>query len=90
MALRNGRGTTSNVQTVLKATAYSITVLAAVALFGTAGTLSPAMAQASKAPPKAKFKPVAKAAPADPTDRMADELNAKWQQNNGAFAGFAM
>ncbi|WP_295138339.1 C40 family peptidase [uncultured Reyranella sp.] len=88
MALRNGRGTTSNVQTVLKATAYSITVLAAVALFGTAGTLSPAMAQASKAPPKAKFKPVAKAAPADPTDRMADELNAKWQQNNGAFAGF--
>jgi cell wall-associated NlpC family hydrolase len=90
MSLRNGRGTTSSVRTLLKATAYSLTVLAAVALFGTAGTLSPAMAQASKAPPKAKVKPVAKAAPADPTDRMADQLNAKWQQENGAnaFSGF--
>ena len=89
MALRNGRGTTSNVQKILKATAYSITVLAAVALFGTTGTLSPAAAQASKAPPKAKVKPAAKAAPADPTDRMADQLNARWQQENGAaFSGF--
>jgi murein DD-endopeptidase len=89
MALRNGRGTTSNVQTILKAAIYSIMVLAAVALFGTAGTLSPAMAQASKAPPKAKVKRVAKAVPADPTDRMADQLNARWQQENGAaFSGF--
>ena len=89
IALRNGRGTTSNVQTILKATAYSITVLAAVALFGTTGTLSPALAQASKAPPKTKIKPAAKAAPADPTDRMADQLNARWQQeNSAAFSGF--
>ncbi len=89
MALRNGRGTTSNVQTILKAATYSIMVLAAVALFGTAGSLSPAMAQASKAPPKAKVKRVAKAAPTDPTDRMADQLNARWQQENGAaFSGF--
>jgi cell wall-associated NlpC family hydrolase len=89
MALRNGRGTTSNVRTILKAASYSITVLAAVALFGTTGALSPALAQASKAPPKAKIKPVAKAAPADPTDRMADQLNARWQQENGAaFSGF--
>lgn len=89
MALRNGRGTTSNVQKILKATAYSIMVLAAVALFGTTGTLSPALAQASKAPPKAKVKRVVKAAPADPTDRMADQLNARWQQeNSAAFSGF--
>ncbi len=89
MALRNGRGTISNVQTILKAAIYSIMVLAAVALFGTAGTLSPAMAQASKAPPKAKVKRVVKAVPADPTDRMADQLNARWQQENGAaFSGF--
>jgi len=89
MALRNGRGTTSNVQTILKATTYSITVLAAVAFFGATGTLSPAQAQASKAPPKAKVKPVARAAPANPTDRMADELNARWQQeNSAAFSGF--
>jgi len=87
--LRNGRGTTSNVQKILKATTFSITVLAAVALFGTTGTLSPAAAQASKAPPKAKVKPAVKAVPADPTDRMADQLNARWQQENGAaFSGF--
>ncbi|MFN4015250.1 MAG: C40 family peptidase [Reyranella sp.] len=90
MALRNGRGTTSNVQKILKATAYSIMVLAAVALFGTTGTLSPALAQASKAPPKAKVKRVITAAPADPTDRMADQLNARWQQeNSAAFSGFS-
>lgn len=85
MALRNGRGTSSNVQAILKATAYSIMVVAAVALFGTAGALSPANAQV-KAPAKAKLKTVA--AKADPTDRVADELNAKWQQDNAAFAGF--
>ena len=88
MALRNGRGTTSNVHALLKAAAYSTSVLMAVTLFATAGAPSPALAQASKAPPKAKLKRVVKAAPADPTDRMADQLNAKWQQDNGAFAGF--
>jgi cell wall-associated NlpC family hydrolase len=66
-----------------------VIVLAAVALFGTAGVLSPAMAQV-KAPAKSKLKPHAKAAPpADPTDNVASELNAKWLQDNGAaFSGF--
>ena len=32
---------------------------------------------------------LAKAAPADPTDSVADQLNAKWQQDNAAFAGFS-
>src|SRR5690349_2622320 len=64
-------------------------VLAAVALFATAGVLSPTMAQV-KAPAKSKLKPAAKAAPAaDPTDNVAGQLNAKWLQENGsAFAGF--
>ena len=84
MALRNGRGTSSSVQAILKATTYSVAVLATLALFGTTGVFSPANAQV-KAPAKAKMKPVAKA---DPTDRMADQLNAKWQQDNGAFGGF--
>jgi murein DD-endopeptidase len=61
-----------------------ILVLAALALFGTAGVLSPAAAQV-KAPAKSKLKPAAKA---DPTDNVADQLNAKWQQDNGAYAGF--
>jgi cell wall-associated NlpC family hydrolase len=66
-----------------------VIVLAAVALFGTAGVLSPALAQV-KAPAKSKLKPHAKAAPAaDPTDNVANQLNAKWlQENGGAFAGF--
>ncbi len=84
MALRNGRGTSSNIQAILKATAYSIMVLAAVALFGTAGVLSPATAQV-KAPAKAKLKPAVKA---DPSDNVADQLNAQWQQENAAYAGF--
>ncbi|MEK7687398.1 MAG: C40 family peptidase, partial [Pseudomonadota bacterium] len=67
-----------------RTTAYSITVLAALALFGTAGVLSPAIAQV-KAPAKSKLKPPVKA---DPTDNVADQLNAKWQQENGAYAGF--
>src|SRR4029079_7685004 len=55
---------------------------------GTAGVLSPAIAQV-KAPAKAKMKPAAKpAVKADPTDNVADQLNAKWQQDNGAFSGF--
>ncbi|TAJ86612.1 MAG: peptidoglycan endopeptidase [Reyranella sp.] len=84
MALRNGRGTSSNVQAILKATAFSVTVLAILTLFGAIGVLSPASAQV-KAPAKSKMKPVAKA---DPTDQMADQLNAKWQQDNAAFSGF--
>jgi cell wall-associated NlpC family hydrolase len=87
MALRNGRGTSSSVQAILKATSFAVAVLATLALFGTVGALSPANAQV-KAPAKAKMKPVAKAAPADPTDRVADQLNAKWQQDNAAFGGF--
>jgi cell wall-associated NlpC family hydrolase len=67
-----------------------ILLLAALAMFGTAGVLSPAMAQV-KAPPvkaatKAKPKPAVKA---DPTDNVSDQLNAKWQQENGVYAGFA-
>ena len=68
-----------------------VMVLAAVALFGTVGVLSPAIAQV-KAPAKSKLKPaVKKAAPAaDPTDNVASELNAKGLQENGAnaYAGF--
>lgn len=65
-----------------------ILMLAALALLGTAGVLSPAMAQV-KAPTKAKLKPAAKpAAKADPTDAVSDQLNARWQQENGVYAGF--
>lgn len=84
MALRNERGTSSNVQAILKATVCSVTVLVTLTLLGTISVLSPASAQV-KAPAKSKMKPVAKA---DPTDRMADQLNAKWQQDNAAFSGF--
>ena len=66
-----------------------IAVLAALASFGTVAVLSPAIAQVKapqvKAYAKSKVKPAAKA---DPTDSMADQLNAKWQQENGAYAGF--
>ena len=71
-----------------------ILLLAALGMFGTAGVLSPAMAQV-KAPPvkaaqvkaatKAKPKPAVKA---DPSDTVSDQLNAKWQQENGVYAGF--
>jgi cell wall-associated NlpC family hydrolase len=66
-----------------------VMLLAALVLFGTAGVLSPVMAQV-KAPTKSKLKPAAKAAPAvDPTDNVASELNAKWlQENGGAYSGF--
>ncbi len=69
------------------ALANRILVLAAVAVFGTAAVLSPAMAQVTqvKAPPKAKLKPQAKA---DPSDTSSDQLNARWQQENGGYAGF--
>lgn len=89
MAWGTGRCHHSSTRTLVQATVYSVMVLAAVALFGTAGVLSPAMAQA-KVPTKSKLKPpVKKAAPAtDPTDNIASELNAKWLRENGAFSGF--
>ncbi len=92
MALGTGRCTRSSVRVIVRSTAYSVAVLAALMLFGTAGALSPAIAQV-KAPAKSKLKPSVKAAhravpKADPTDGVADQLNAKWQQENGAFAGF--
>lgn len=89
MALKTGRSSRSIMRGLFQATTYSITVLAALALVGTAGVLSPAAAQV-KAPAKSKLKPAAlkPAAKADPTDNVADQLNAKWQQDNGAYAGF--
>jgi len=88
MALGTGHRTCPSVRVIARVTACSVAVLAALALFGTAGALSPASAQV-KAPAKAKLKPPIKAAPkADPTDNIADKLNAKWQQENGAFSGF--
>jgi cell wall-associated NlpC family hydrolase len=93
MALGTGREARSSVRVIARA---PVAALAALALFGTAGSFSPANAQL-KAPAKAKLKPHAKAAPraathsapkADPTDNMADQLNAKWQRENGAFSGF--
>jgi cell wall-associated NlpC family hydrolase len=86
MALETGRCTRSRVRVIVQATAYSVMVLAALVLFGTAGVLSPATAQV-KAPAKAKLKPPVKAAP-DPTDSVANQLNAKWLQENGAYSGF--
>jgi len=70
----------------------AIAVLSALVLLGTAGALSSAMAQV-KAPAKSKLKPHVKAAPkaalrAEPSDSMADQLNTKWQQENGTFSGF--
>lgn len=90
MALEAGHLIPSRSRLLSRATAWSVAMLAAAALIGTTGVASPAMAQA-KVPAKSKLKPAAKAvkaAPADPTDRMADELNAKWQQENSNFAGF--
>ena len=82
MALQTGRSTRWSVR-VVRAAASSIMVLAALVLFGTAGALSPAAAQV-KAPTKSKLKPSAKA---DPTDGVADQLNAKWLQDHGQDSG---
>jgi len=84
MALGTGRCTRSTVRVIVQAIAYSVIVLTVLVLFGTAGVLSPAVAQA-KAPTKSKLKPPVKA---DPTDNVADQLNAKWRQENGAYSGF--
>ncbi len=92
MVLGTGRCTRSSVRVTVRATACSVMVLAALVSFGTASVLSPASAQV-KAPANAKLKPPVKAAAtrtleADPNDRVASELNAKWLQENGAYAGF--
>jgi cell wall-associated NlpC family hydrolase len=88
MALGTGRCTRSSARVIVQIAAYSVVMLVALMLFGTAGVLSPAIAQV-KAPAKSALKPPVKAAPkADPTDSVADQLNAKWLQDNGAYAGF--
>ena len=88
MALGTGRCSRPSVRVIAQAAAYPFMVLAALVLFGTAGVASPANAQV-KAPAKAKLKSPVKAAPeADPTDNVANQLNAKWLQDNGAYAGF--
>jgi cell wall-associated NlpC family hydrolase len=84
MPLGIGRCTRSNVRAIVQATALSVMVLAALILFGTTAALSPAIAQV-KAPAKSRLKPPVKA---DPTDSVADQLNAKWLQENGAYSGF--
>lgn len=81
-------GTGSSVRVIVQATTFSVVLLAGLVLIGTAGVVSPAIAQV-KAPAKAKLKPAVKAvAKADPTDSVADQLNAKWLQDNGAYSGF--
>lgn len=50
------------------------------------GAASPAMAQV-KAPAKSNLKPIVKApSQTDPSDTVADQLNAKWQKENGVAA----
>ena len=92
MALGSGRRARSDLKVILQATVRPVMVLAALAVLGTTGVPSSAMAQA-KAPAKSKLKPHAKPAAhtapkADPTDNVANELNAKWLRENGAFSGF--
>ena len=72
-------GTGRCVRSSVRVFAYSVLVLAAPAVFGTAGFLSPASAQV-KAP---KLKPAVKV---DPTDYVAAQLNAKWLQENVAYS----
>jgi cell wall-associated NlpC family hydrolase len=69
---------------LFQATACSVAALAALVMMGAAAVPSPAMAQV-KAPAKAKLKPAVKSAP---SDSVADQLNAKWLQDNGAYSGF--
>ena len=54
MALASGRSPRLSVRGLFQATTYSIMVLAALALFGTAGVPAPAAAQV-KAPAKSKY-----------------------------------
>ncbi len=74
-------------ETKFMALTNRILVLAALAVFGTAGVLSPATAQVKAPQVKAQAKPKP-AAKADPTDTVSDQLNMKWQQENGVYAGF--
>lgn len=89
MALGAWHRTCSSVRVTVQATVNnSVTALIAVVLFGTAGVLHPATAQVT-APVKSKLKPQVKAPPkADPTDSVADQLTAKWLQENNAYSGF--
>ncbi|MCC8432322.1 C40 family peptidase [Reyranella aquatilis] len=89
MTLRNGRRPLFRARPLLKAKAFSVTILATLAAFGVAGALAPASAQVKAPQVKQAAKPKARpVVQSDPTDRMADQLNAKWQQDNAAFAGF--
>lgn len=73
----------SSLLAIMQVTACLSFALAATLLPGAA---SPAMAQV-KAPAKSNLKPIAKApSPADPSDTVADQLNAKWQKENGVAA----
>jgi len=68
-------------QGVVLATIRPLLVLASLALLGTIGVPSTAAAQVKA--PKAKLTPAIKAAPkADPRDNVADQLNARWRQEN--------
>ncbi|WP_422001910.1 C40 family peptidase [Reyranella sp.] len=92
MALGSGRHARSSLRVFLQASVRPVLVLAAVGLLGVTTAPPSALAQV-KAPAKSKLKPHAKAtsraAPkADPTDNIANELNAKWLRENGAFSGF--
>ncbi|MFO1082997.1 MAG: C40 family peptidase [Reyranellaceae bacterium] len=84
MADRTGRSGLSSTRLVVLqvAACLGFALIAAVLL----GAASPAMAQV-KAPAKSKLKPAVKAPPAaDPSDTMADQLNARWQNENGVSA----
>lgn len=73
----------SSLLAIMQASACLSFALAATLLSGVA---SPAMAQV-KAPAKSTLKPIAKAPPqTDPSDSIADQLNARWQKENGVAA----
>ena len=89
MALGAWHRACSSVRVIVQATVdSSVMMLTALVLFGTAGVLHPATAQVT-APAKSKLKPQVKApAKADPTASVADQLTAKWLQENNAYSGF--
>lgn len=73
----------SSLLTIMQVTACLSFALTATLL---PGAVSPAMAQV-KVPAKSKLKPIVKAPPqADPSDSVADQLNARWQKENGVAA----
>ena len=67
-----------------RVSARVIMVLAALALLTGLGAPGSVMAQV-RAPAKAKLKVLPKA---DPSDNVADQLNAQWREQNAAFSGF--